>query len=81
MINGAHVVVYSKDAETDRKFFRDVVRLTISRGQLAKIIAKVSAALQQPYEELLKKYAIDQVLIERVIRVVSERETLKVILA
>ncbi len=25
MINGAHVVVYSKDAETDRKFFRDVL--------------------------------------------------------
>lgn len=25
MINGAHVVVYSKDAETDRRFFRDVL--------------------------------------------------------
>jgi len=39
---------------TIRKFIRDVVRLTISRGQLAKIIAKVSQALEQPYEELLK---------------------------
>jgi GNAT superfamily N-acetyltransferase len=39
---------------TIRKFVRDVVRLTISRGQLAKIIAKVSEALEQPYEELLK---------------------------
>jgi transposase len=38
---------------TIRKFVRDVVRLTISRGQLAKIIAKVSQALEQPYEELL----------------------------
>ena len=25
MINGAHVVVYSKDAEADRNFFRDVL--------------------------------------------------------
>jgi transposase len=39
---------------TIRKFVRDVVRLTLSRGQLAKIIAKVSEALEQPYEELLK---------------------------
>jgi catechol 2,3-dioxygenase-like lactoylglutathione lyase family enzyme len=27
MINGAHVVIYSKDAEADRRFFRDVLRL------------------------------------------------------
>ena len=40
---------------TIRKFIRDVVGLTISRGQLAKIIAKVSEALEQPYEELLKR--------------------------
>ena len=33
---------------------RDVVQVTISRGQLAKIIAKVSAALEQPYAELLE---------------------------
>lgn len=26
MINGAHVVIYSKDAEADRKFFRDVLQ-------------------------------------------------------
>ena len=38
---------------TIRKFLRDVIGLTISRGQLAKIIAKVSRALEQPYEELL----------------------------
>ena len=25
MINGAHIVVYSKDAEADRSFFRDVL--------------------------------------------------------
>ena len=39
---------------TVRKFVRDVVGLTISRGQLANIIAKVSQALKQPYEQLLK---------------------------
>jgi transposase len=39
---------------TIRKFVRDVVRLTISRGQLANIIAKVSEALEQAYEQLLK---------------------------
>ncbi len=39
---------------TIRKFMRDVIGWTISRGQLAKIIAKVSRALGQPYEELLQ---------------------------
>jgi len=38
---------------TIRKFVRDVIGLTISRGQLAKIVAKVSRALERPYEELL----------------------------
>src|SRR5512144_210451 len=37
---------------TIRKFVRDVVGLTISRGQLCKIIGKVSRALEQAYEEL-----------------------------
>src|SRR4051812_19801054 len=39
---------------TIRKFLRDVVRMTISRGQLAKIIGKVSQALEQPYQQLLE---------------------------
>ena len=26
MFNGAHVVIYSKDAEADRRFFRDVLK-------------------------------------------------------
>jgi transposase len=38
---------------TVRKFLRDVVRVTISRGELARIIAKVSRALERPYQELL----------------------------
>jgi hypothetical protein len=28
MINGAHAIVYSKDPEADRAFFRDVLKLT-----------------------------------------------------
>src|SRR3954454_8595668 len=39
---------------TIRKFIRDVVGVTISRGQLANIIAKVSEALEQSYEGLLR---------------------------
>jgi transposase len=39
---------------TVRKFLRDVVGLTISRGQLAKVITKVTAALEQPYQQLLE---------------------------
>src|SRR5450755_3813440 len=42
---------------TVRKFLRDVVGVTISRGQLANIIAKVSEALERPYEELLASLA------------------------
>ena len=38
---------------TVRTFLRDVVRVTISRGELARIIAKVSRALERPYQELL----------------------------
>jgi len=33
MINGAHVVVYSKDVEADRAFFRDVLKFpTVDAG-------------------------------------------------
>jgi transposase len=38
---------------TVRLFLRDVVGVTVSRGQLAKVIAKVSDALEGPYQELL----------------------------
>jgi transposase len=53
------VIAYLKGAchasySTIRKFVRDVIGLTISRGQLAKIVAKVSRALEQPYEELFR---------------------------
>src|SRR3954447_12320000 len=52
------LIAYLKGAchasfSTVRKFLRDVVRVTISRGELARIIAKVSRVLERPYEELL----------------------------
>jgi transposase len=39
---------------TIRTFLRDVVGVTISRGELSKILGKVSQALDKPYEELLR---------------------------
>lgn len=38
---------------TIRKFLRDIVGVRVSRGQLVKVIQKVSEALADPYEELL----------------------------
>jgi hypothetical protein len=56
------LIAYLKGAchasySTIRKFLRDVVGVTISRGQLAKVIGKVSAALDTPYAELLEDLA------------------------
>src|SRR3954469_8021020 len=53
------LIAYLKGAchasySTVRKFLRDVVGVTISRGELARVIAKVSQALERPYEQLLK---------------------------
>jgi transposase len=52
------LIAYLKGAchasfSTVRKFLRDVVGVTVSRGELSKIIGKVSAALAKPYDELL----------------------------
>jgi transposase len=52
------LIAYLKGAchasfSTIRTFLRDVVEVTISRSELSKIINKVSAALDKPYEELL----------------------------
>jgi transposase len=47
---------------TTRKFLRDVVQVTISRGQLSKIIARVSTALDGPYQELLEALPAEAVL-------------------
>ena len=53
------LIAYLKGAchasfSTVRKFLRDVAGVTISRGELARIIAKVSRALERPYEGLLE---------------------------
>jgi transposase len=52
------LIAYLKGAchasfSTVRKFLRDVVHVTICRGELARIIAKVGRALDRPYQELL----------------------------
>ncbi len=39
---------------TIRKYFRDVIGVRISRGMLTKVIRKVTAALEDPYEALLQ---------------------------
>lgn len=39
---------------TIRKFLRDVIQVHLSRSFLFKVITKVSAALEQPYQELLQ---------------------------
>jgi transposase len=52
------LIAYLKGAchasfSTVRKSLRDVAEVTISRGELARIIGKVSRALERPYQELL----------------------------
>jgi len=53
------LIAYLKGAchasfSTIRRFLRDVVGVTISRSELSKVLGKVTAALQEPYEELLR---------------------------
>lgn len=47
---------------TIRKFLRDVVGVTLARSQLSKILGKVTAALEGPYEELLQQLQQEAVL-------------------
>jgi transposase len=47
---------------TVRKFVRDVLGVTISRGLLGKVLHKVTEALDGPYEELLKRLPGEAVL-------------------
>lgn len=59
----AHVA-YMKGAchasySTVQKYLRDVWGLAISRGQLAKIVGKVSEALEAPYAELLDRLPLE----------------------
>jgi transposase len=55
----ATVIAYLKGVchasyATVRKFLRDVVGVSLSRSLLSKVINKVSEALAEPYEELLR---------------------------
>ena len=47
---------------TIRKFLRDVVRVPVSRGYLAKLIGKVSESLAQAYAELFQRLPGEAVL-------------------
>lgn len=47
---------------TIRKFIRDVMGEKVSRGYLRKVVEKASAALEAPYEELLKRLPLEQAL-------------------
>jgi transposase len=61
------LIAYLKSAlhasfTTIRKFVRDVLKITICRSQLSKLIDKVGLALNAPYDELLKKIPLEQKL-------------------
>jgi transposase len=47
---------------TVRKFLRDVVGVTISRGQLCKVLGKVTAALQESYQEVYEQLGKQRLL-------------------
>lgn len=47
---------------TIRKFLRDVVGVTVSRGQLAKLLRKVSTSLDHLYDELINRLRYEPVL-------------------
>jgi catechol 2,3-dioxygenase-like lactoylglutathione lyase family enzyme len=54
MISGAHVIVYSKDAEADRAFFRDVLgfkSVDAGRGWLIFALPPAEAAIHPSDEQ------------------------------
>ena len=61
------LVAYMKYAchvsfSTLRKFVRDVLGVKVSRGYLSKLIQKVGAALDAPYNELLDRLPLEKIL-------------------
>ena len=44
---------------TIRKYLRDVLRIKVSRGQLCKVVQKVSNALEQAYNEIRERLALE----------------------
>jgi len=47
---------------TIQRYFRDVLGESISRGFLRKVLAKVTASLDDPYDELLKRLPLETVV-------------------
>lgn len=47
---------------TIRKYIRDVLGETISRGYLRKVLGKVSKSLDDPYDELLKRLPLETIV-------------------
>jgi transposase len=47
---------------TIRKFLRDILGVRVCRGLLAKVIGKVSAALQDPWEELQLLLPLEEII-------------------
>jgi transposase len=61
------LVAYMKNVchasfSTIRKFLRDVLGESVSRGYLVKIIQKVSQSLEHPYEEFLERIPLEATL-------------------
>ncbi|MDD3546493.1 MAG: IS66 family transposase [Kiritimatiellae bacterium] len=61
------LVAYMKSVDhasfsTIRKFVRDVLGESVSRGYLRKVVAKASAALDAPYAELLGRLPLEQAI-------------------
>jgi transposase len=61
------LVAYLKHAHhasftTIRKFLRDVLGLSVSRGYICKLIQKVSGALCRPYAELLERLPLETIV-------------------
>ena len=61
------LVAYLKGAchasfSTNRKFFRDVLQIQISRGYLKEVIRKVTDALEVSYQELLRLLPEEEVV-------------------
>jgi catechol 2,3-dioxygenase-like lactoylglutathione lyase family enzyme len=59
MINGAHVVIYSKDAEADRIFFRDVLKfpsVDAGHGWLIFAMPPAEAAFHEAQDDKHELY-------------------------
>jgi predicted enzyme related to lactoylglutathione lyase len=53
MINGAHIIIYSKDADADKAFFRDVLKfknVDAGNGRLIFALPKTESMLHEAAE-------------------------------